>query len=144
MVTGEVRDVARTRFDFRNRVPLACSPKNRFDLNFCLAGSKRDLTEACEITGPSGVRMTMSTTEPGLQLFDMGSFETDPFPGHSGAPYPRFSGIALEAQGWPDAANHPGFPSIEVTENHPYHQHTRWAFAVTELATAVLAPVTPR
>ena len=131
MATGEVRDVAQTRFDFRNPVSFACSSENRFDLNFCLAEEKRDLTKACEIAGQSGVSMTMSTTEPGLQLFDMGSFETDPYPGHSGIPYLRFAGIALEAQGWPDAANHPAFPSIEVSPEHPYHQHTRWSFART-------------
>ena len=60
---------------------------------------------------------------------DLGSVETDPFPGHSGRPYPRFSGIALEAQGWPNAANHSDFPSIEVTPEYRYHQHTRWTFA---------------
>ena len=129
MATGEVQTVAQTKFDFQAPREFGCSPENRFDLNYCLADRKRELTEVCRVAGRSGVRMTMSTTEPGLQLFDLGSFQTDPFPGHSGEPYPRFSGIALEAQGWPDAANHPDFPSIEVTPAHPYHQHTRWTFS---------------
>jgi aldose 1-epimerase len=128
MATGEIRSVSDTRFDFRTAKNFACSPENRFDLNFCLSGNQRKLSEACEVTGKSGVRMTMATTEPGLQIFDQGSFETDPFPSHLGAPYPRFSGIALEAQGWPDAANHPHFPTIEFSPRRPYHQHTRWAF----------------
>ena len=130
MATGAVLDVAGSRYDLRTSGKFACGPENRFDLNYCLADKKRDLTLACEIAGESGVQMSMFTTEPGLQVFDMGSFETDPHPGHSGAPYPRFSGIALEAQGWPDAANHPCFPDISVNPGHPYHQHTRWVFAL--------------
>lgn len=128
MVTGEVADIAGTRLDFRTPRAFTPGPDTRFDLNYVLADAKRPLSPACTLTGMSGVRMEMFTTEPGLQVFDLGSFTTDPHPGHGGKPYPRFSGIALEAQGWPDAANHPGFPPIGIGPDHPYHQHTRWRF----------------
>lgn len=129
MVTGTTLPVAGTRFDFREIGLFAPRPDARFDLNYCLSDRRRPLTFACALTGLSGVHMEMSTTEPGLQVFDQGSFTTDPFPSHSGAPYPRYTGIALEAQGWPDAANHPNFPSIEVTPDSPYHQITTWRFS---------------
>lgn len=128
MVTGEVMAVAGTRFDFRRPRAFDPGPENRFDLNYVLADAKRPLSHACTLTGTSGVQMEMSTTEPGLQVFDLGTFTTAPHPGHAGAPYPRFAAIALEAQGWPDAANHAGFPPIEIGPDHPYHQHTRWRF----------------
>lgn len=129
MVTGRVMPVEATQYDFRTPTRFAASPDRMFDLNYVLADAKRTLTRAARITGETGITMEMSTTEPGLQLFDFGSFDTGNFIGHHGAPYPRYSGIALEAQGWPDAANHDGWPSIEVTPNAPYHQHTRWAFS---------------
>ena len=129
MVTGALQDVAGTAVDFRTARAFEPGPAMRFDLNYVLATAKRPLSPACTLTGRSGVRMEMSTTEPGLQVFDLGSFSTEPFVGHHGRPYPRFSAIALEAQGWPDAANHAGFPSIEVTPEQPYHQQTRWRFA---------------
>ncbi len=129
MVTGRVLPVDGSPFDFRDPTPFAAGPERMFDLNYVLADAKRPLTLAARITGETGVTMEMSTTEPGLQLFDFGSFDTGAFIGHHGAPYPSYSGIALEAQGWPDAANHDGWPSIEVTPDAPYHQHTRWAFS---------------
>lgn len=129
LVTGEVAAVAGTRYDFRVPRPFAPGPEARFDLNFALADAKRALSPACTLTGQSGLRMEMFTTEPGLQVFDLGSFDTTPFVCHSGRSAPRFSAIALEAQGWPDAPNHPGFPAIEVTPGAPYHQHTRWRFS---------------
>lgn len=128
MVTGEQRAVAGTEYDFRAERVFAPSPQNRFDVNYCLAREKRALSRAATVTGASGVRMEMWTTEPGLQVFDLGSFETAPFAGHGGTPYARFAGLALEAQGWPDAAKFPAWPQIEVTPAAPYHQHTSWRF----------------
>lgn len=128
LVTGELAPVAGTRHDFREDRTFAPAPDNRFDLNYVLAEAKRALSPACTLTGESGLRMEMFTTEPGLQVFDLGSFDTAPFVCHSGRIAPRFSAIALEAQGWPDAPNYPGFPSIDVTPEAPYHQHTRWRF----------------
>jgi aldose 1-epimerase len=39
-----------------------------------------------------------------------------------------YGGIAIEAQGWPDAPNQPGFPSIAVAPGQTYHQVTEWRF----------------
>jgi aldose 1-epimerase len=130
IATGRVLPVEGTIYDFREPARLGASPARLYDLNYALAEARRPLTPAARITGEAGITMTLSTTEPGLQLFDFGSFDTAPFKGHHGTPYPRYSGIALEAQGWPDAANHPGWPSIEIGPDAPYHQHTQWAFSL--------------
>lgn len=131
MVTGQVLPVAGSIYDFREAKCLEASEDRLFDLNYVLSDAKRPLTKAARMEGESGVVMEMSTTEPGLQLFDFGSFDTGEFIGHLGVPYQRYSAIALEAQTWPGALSRNDWPSIEVTPDQPYHQHTRWAFSAT-------------
>jgi aldose 1-epimerase len=65
--------------------------------------------------------MTISTTEPGVQIYD----------GHGTARPGRKpgEGVAIEAQGWPDAPNHPQFPSILLKPDETYRQITEWRFA---------------
>ncbi len=129
MATGRVLPVEGTPFDFREERVFEPSDDMRFDMNYCLAKKKRPLSHACTLTGQSGVAMEIWTTEPGLQVFDQGTIDTAPFAGPHGAPYAPFSSVAFEAQGWPDAANHAGFPPIEVMPDAPYCQHTRWRFS---------------
>ncbi|MCU0908127.1 MAG: hypothetical protein MUF73_11920 [Rhodobacteraceae bacterium] len=35
----------------------------------------------------------------------------------------------MEAQFWPDAPNHAGFPGIELHPSQPWEQVTEWRFA---------------
>jgi aldose 1-epimerase len=72
------------------------------------------------LTGTSGLTMTIATTEPGIQVYDGRAAMR---PGHG--PY---EGLAIEAQNWPDAPNHPGFPSIELKPGETYRQVTEWRF----------------
>jgi aldose 1-epimerase len=129
MVTGQVLPVVGTPYDFRAERAFTPSDDLRFDMNFVLSDGPRSLSHACTLTGIEGIAMELWTTEPGLQVFDQGTIDTTPFVGHHGSPYAPFSSVAFEAQGWPDAANHAGFPSIDVTPDVPYRQHTRWRFS---------------
>lgn len=113
--TGEIADVAGT-MDLRAG-PVIASDTHAFDHNFCLNGGAQGLRDVAWLTGAQGVQMVMATTEAGLQVFD----------GHT-APA-NFHALALEAQGWPDAPNHRGFPSIRVRPNAPYAQTTSWTFS---------------
>lgn len=117
--TGEVRPVSGD-MDFRHpRLLRAGAPA--LDHNFCVARSRRGLAPVAVLTGLGGVSMSMSSTEPGLQVYDgRGSV----FPGG-----PGYQGLALEPQGWPDAPNQPGFPSIELKPGETYVQTTVWAFS---------------
>lgn len=99
-----------------------------FDHNFCLASARRPLAFAAELTGRSGVTMTIETTEPGLQVYDGAGLKTAPYLGHSGQPYGHHAGIAMEAQGWPDAAAHDSFPPVTLAPGETYRQATRWTF----------------
>jgi aldose 1-epimerase len=117
--TGRLRAVAGTALDLR-RGRVVTPGDFSVDHNFCLGGARRDLSHALTMTGARGTRMEVWTTEPGLQLYD-GRDAIRP----GGSPC---EGIAVEAQGWPDALNRPEFPSIIATDAAPVVQVTEWRF----------------
>ncbi len=127
--TGEIRPVAGTRLDFREGRIWAAGAEGQVDNNFCLSRTRTDLRPVAWLTGRSGVRMEMATTEPGLQVYDGHSLDLPQFPGNDGAPPVPYCGIALEAQGWPDAPNHPDFPSILLRPGEDWVQVTEWRFS---------------
>jgi aldose 1-epimerase len=110
--TGTAVPVDGTAFDFRAARPIGAAAEARYDHNFCLAASRRAQTFAARLTGPTGIALTIATTEPGLQVYDAARLDTAPHAGLSGQPYGAFAGVALEAQAWPDAPHHPDFPPI--------------------------------
>ncbi|MDB4213820.1 galactose mutarotase [Octadecabacter sp.] len=113
LVTGEVCDVARTAYDFRKmKVLTAGSPP--LDTTFCVASRRWELTECLTLSGRNGVTMKVATTEAGMHVYD--GRDTG------------YSGLAIEAQGWPDAPNNAGFPSIQITPDAPAIQITEWRF----------------
>jgi aldose 1-epimerase len=124
--TGEVAPVAGA-FDLREGRVLDLT--EGYNHNFCLSRAPRALTEAAVLTGRSGVTLQMATTEPGLQVYDGRFLDTGGFAGHGGRPHRAHAGLALEAQRWPDAPNHPGFPPIDLAPGETYDQVTRWRFA---------------
>lgn len=111
--TGEILSVSGTEMDLRTG-PVLTPGAPALDHNFCLNNSRGPLREAAILTGSRGLKLTLSTTEPGLQVYD-GRTSLSPY-----------QGIALEAQGWPDAPNNRRFPSIKVGEGDTYTQITRW------------------
>jgi aldose 1-epimerase len=120
--TGEVRPVSGTPFDFRTARVVAPGDGNTpaLDHNFCLAAAPADLRDVLWLTGASGVSLTVATTEPGVQVYDGG---------HTRAPGPGLhQGLAIETQRWPDAPNHPDFPSIALGYGEVCRQITEWRF----------------
>jgi len=114
--TGDIVAVTDTNMDFRQaRVVSAQAPA--FDNNFCLSDHTRLVIDALVLTGRSGVRMTVATNQTGVQVYDN---------------RPHYDGLAIEAQGWPDAPNNRDFPSILVTPDAPYRQETRFTFDRTD------------
>ena len=122
--TGEVEDVAGTRFDLREGRVL----EDAFDHNFCLSVQQQALRPVAWLTGAAGVGFEMATTEPGLQVYTADGLSTGVFAGHRGTPYGSRAGVALEAQGWPDAPNRPAFPSVRLEPGQTYAQTTEWRF----------------
>jgi len=85
---------------------------------------KSRLRHACTLHDPgSGRRLTMQTDQPGLQLYS-GNFLNGTVTGSHDAPYQRHAGVCLETQAFPDAPNHPNFPSIELLPGGHYEATT--------------------
>lgn len=125
--TGEIRAVAGTPMDFRT--PRALTAADAIDHNFCLADSRRALTEVASLTGPDGTRLDIATTEPGLQIYDTRHLPAEGIAGLDGRRYGPRAGVAIEAQLWPDAPTYPEFPSIRLDPGASYEQVTRWSFS---------------
>lgn len=117
--TGDIVPVAGTPMDFRTTRPI--TPGNPpLDTNFCLSDARGPLRDALTLTGRTGVSMTVATTEPGIQVYDGRNAIR---PGRS-----AYEGLAIEAQFWPDAPNHAGFPGIELHPGQAWEQVTEWRF----------------
>ena len=117
--TGEIRAVAGTEMDFR--APRQIGPKApALDNNFCLGIGQTALRPALILTGASGVELTVSTTEAGIQAYD---HRHKPIYGVA------YAGLAIETQNWPDAPNHAGFPDITLHAGQSLTQTTAWHFA---------------
>jgi aldose 1-epimerase len=69
----------------------------------------------------SGRTLTVSTTEPGLQLYTAD---------HLGEPFAPCEGIALETQHFPDSPNQPGFPSTVLRPGEVFRSETVYGFGV--------------
>jgi aldose 1-epimerase len=117
--TGEVRAVAGTDMDLRGGVVLVPGAP-AIDHNFCLAPGRRGMTDVLWLTGAAGVQMVLSTTEPGVQIYD----------GRAAARPGRgvYEGLAIEAQGWPDAMHHPHFPPVALGVGDSVTQAMGWRF----------------
>lgn len=114
--TGEIANVSNTPLDFRHQKPMTVGT-NHFDNNFCLSATPAPLRDVLSLTGTSGVRMILATTETGVQLYD-------------GRDMPSpYQGIAIEAQSWPDAPNNRNFPLIRLSKEDTYQQTTQWRFS---------------
>jgi aldose 1-epimerase len=141
--TGAVDDVAGTPFDFR--VSRAIGDRVRsghqqlalaggYDHNYVLNRAPGDagLQLAAIAADPSsGRRVTVETTEPGLQFYS-GNFLDGSFAGPSGRPYREGDGLALETQHFPDAPNQPGFPSAVLRPGTTYRSSTSYTFSAGE------------
>ncbi len=127
--TGEVRPVAGTSFDFRIPKPIGpASAVEKIDHNYCLSDTREPLRPVASLRCPqSGVNMELSSTEPGLQIYDGAKVDIN-LPGLTGAPMQAHAGIAMEPQVWPDANHHTGFPQAVLRPGERYEQHTQYKF----------------
>lgn len=122
---GKPSPVEGTRFDFQASRAVMLPGDGPLDHNLCLDGADGTLRPACRLEA-GGVALDISTTAPGLQLYDGAHISTAPHAGHGGVPYGSHAGLAIEPQGWPDAPNHPDYPSVLLLPGQVYRQHTRF------------------
>lgn len=123
--TGEVRAVAGTTYDFSALRPIGDAG---YDTNFVLAGEPGTLRRGAHVQAPDGsLAMELFTTEPAVQFYDghMLSALAETIDGQTHAPY---AGLCLEPQRFPDAPNHPHFPSALLMPGDTYSQVTEYRF----------------
>ena len=130
--TGANPAVEGTDFDLRREKSFAeilQSKPNGFDDNFVLADRDGEMKPnvARARSARTGITLEVSTTAPGVQFY-MGYFLSGSAKGKCGSGYPQFSGFCLETQLWPDAVNHPEFPSARLEPGKVYSQRTIYRF----------------
>ncbi|MEI2387406.1 aldose epimerase family protein [Breoghania sp. JC706] len=122
--TGEIAGVAGTAFDFRT--PRAIGGAG-YDHNFCLDGADGRLRDVAWLESPeSGLSLTVSTTEPGLQIYDGAHLEGAL--GYGGTRLKARAGLAMETQAWPDSPNRADFPPCILRPGAVYRSETAYRF----------------
>ena len=126
--TGKLLKVDNTCFDLRsgrNFADIFSEHDGGFDDNFVISRTDHNYQEnVAVVTAESGIKLKLHTSRPGIQLY-MGGFLNN---AAGKSRYPRNSGFCLETQCWPDAVNHPDFPSIRIEPGKPHHSITRYEF----------------
>jgi aldose 1-epimerase len=139
--TGAIDPVAGTPFDFTTFHAIGERIRNNdeqlvfgrgYDHNFVLnQPSGPGLNLAAKLFDPSsGRRLTILTTEPGIQFYS-GNFLDGTLYGTSGHQYRQGDGLALETQHFPDSPNKPNFPSTRLDPGQTYRSSTVYAFSAT-------------
>lgn len=88
----------------------------------CDGYSKGRLQETAVLRSDrSGRELRISTTQPGMQVYTGNWLAGCPESISSGA-YSDYDGVAIECQNFPDAPNHPKFPTSRLNPNEKYNE----------------------
>ncbi|MGU3363062.1 aldose epimerase family protein [Methylobacterium sp. M6A4_1b] len=134
--TGAVLPVAGTPFDFR--APMALGARIRtahpqlalahgYDHTYVLGGDGTLREVARAVDPESGRCLTVATTQPGLQLYTANMLDGT-VTGSGGGLYRAGDAVCFEAQGFPDAPNHPAFPGTVLRPDAPFRTTTTYRF----------------
>ena len=137
--TGELLHVKGTPLDFTKFTAIGkyinvtneqLALGKGYDHNYVLNKKLGKMGEAAEIySDQTGIIMKVITDQPGLQFYS-GNFMDGTLTGKRGDIHAFRTGFALEAQNYPDAPNHPNFPSTVLLPNQTYTQCTSYAFNI--------------
>ena len=135
--TGELRQVAKTPFDFLtahaigeriNQDEEQIKLGNGYDHTWIVNGRMGAMRLAATASDPtSGRTMQVWTTEPGVQFYT-GNFLDGTLTGKSGKIYQRRFGFCFETQHYPDSPNHPAFPTTTLKKGATYKSSTIYKF----------------
>jgi aldose 1-epimerase len=136
-LTGEIRPVAETPFDFRSAKAVGeviddevYVPGWGIDNNWCL---RKEQAGDCVLAGTvyeptTGRKMETFTTQPGMQIYT-GNW-MDKIVGKEGKIYDRQDAICLETQGFPNSPNVAHFPSSLLRPGQKYDEWCVYKFSV--------------
>ena len=80
--------------------------------------------------GKSGRVLSVSTDQPGVQVYT-GNWLAGSPANRAGRPYADYDGVAIEAQGYPDAPNRQEFPSQTLLPGERYDRTIRFRFSLS-------------
>lgn len=137
--TGELADVDGTPMDFRELTVIGSRINDNFDAlkigngyDHCWAidgytdGQKFLL--AAELTSPvSGRKLTVRTTQPGVQVYT-GNWLAGCPESKDGKQYIDRAGVAIECQAFPDSPNKTNFPSVVLVKGKVYEEAIIYSF----------------
>ncbi|MEU9730256.1 aldose epimerase family protein [Streptomyces sp. NPDC048002] len=118
LIPTGTESVEGTRFDFRTARKVGAGYDHNFVLDKGVTAAPREVAELHDPA--SGRVLTVSTTEPGLQLYTAD---------HLSEPFAPGDGIALETQHFPDSPNRPEFPSTVLRPGEVFRSETVYAFS---------------
>jgi len=132
--SGDLATVDGTPFDFTKETSIGdrnAKVSGGYDHNLVVnrTGIKDgELAKHMTVTAPTtGRRLTVSTTEPGCQIY-VGGFLDGSNIGREKKGYVQFGGFCLESQKHPDSVNQSGFPSMALKPDGEYVSKTTYKF----------------
>lgn len=129
--TGELAAVAGTPMDFTSPTPIGDRVENDFEAlklglgyDHCWVLTNPDtngLALAARVKDPkSGRVLEVSSNQPAVQFYG-GNFLDGTVAGKGGVEYAHRTALCLETENFPDAPNHPEFPSAVLKPGETYH-----------------------
>lgn len=132
---GEIADTKGTVFDFsyKHKIGDRINEDNEqliigkgYDHNYVFGNS--DMKEMAYLyCDKTGISMTCSSTEPGMQFYSGNNLKTA---GKNGDKYPKNAGLCLETQKYPDSINHEEYPTPVLKAGEEFESTTIYKFNV--------------
>ncbi|XP_016465595.2 uncharacterized protein LOC107788427 [Nicotiana tabacum] len=130
--TGEFAPVKNMPYDFLKPRKVGSQInklQNGYDINYALDISEKMKPVAIVYDKKSGRVMDLQASAPGVQFYTANSLIKK---GKGGYVYQPHAALCLETQGFPDAVNHPNFPSTIVTPGKNYVHKMLYTFSITK------------
>ncbi|KAL7635862.1 UNVERIFIED_CONTAM: hypothetical protein RMT77_013679 [Armadillidium vulgare] len=136
--TGVIEPVSGTPFDLRKtrnaQDVMSKAPNEGYDHCFCFTTKKRGELGLAAVFShpPSGRKLEVFTTEPGLQVYT-GNFmpkDSKEMVGRGNIPYTYQGAFCLEPQNYPDAVNKTNFPNSILEPGEIYTHKMVYKFTL--------------
>jgi aldose 1-epimerase len=140
--TGELKPVAGTPLDFRKPRAIGAPLRDGHDAqiqigrgidhNFVIDGAAGTMRHAARVEDPaSGRVLDLSLTAPALQVYS-GNFLDATVTGRGGRIYRQTDALVMEPQVYPDAPNHPAFPTARLDPGKTYTNSFIYRFSTVK------------
>ncbi|XP_020577105.1 aldose 1-epimerase-like [Phalaenopsis equestris] len=126
---GTISSVFGTPYDFRNPNTIESrinEVEGGYNVNYVVDGDGMRKVAIVK-DHRSGRSMELWANQPAVQFYT--AYYLNDVKGKGGAIYGRYAGLCLETQGFPDAVNHPQFPSQIVNPGEVYKHDMLFKFS---------------